>query len=100
MTNMNDAKAKLIGRVLPKVKLRDLDVKWLFLLGILMTITLGDDFVLPVLGTFLDFVELPVDVIVAMILSRNTLHRAAKREATTVQGRVVSDETVVEEKKG
>ena len=58
------------------------------------------DFVLPVFGTFLDFLELPVDVVVAMILSRNTLHRAATREATTVQGKVVSDETVSETKKG
>ena len=97
---MNDARAKLLKRVLPQVKLRDLDVKWLLLLGFMMMVTLGDDFVLPVVGTLLDFVELPLDVVVAMILSRNSIHRAAKREAETVQGRVVTDETQVEVEKG
>ena len=80
-----------LARLLPQVKLRDLDWKWMVLLVGLMIITLGDDFVLPVFGTLLDFFELPVDVIVAMILSRNTLHRAAKREAMTVTGRVVPE---------
>jgi len=79
-----------LARLLPQVKLRDLDWKWMVLLVVLMIITLGDDFVLPVFGTLLDFFELPVDVIVAMILSRNTLHRAAKREAM-VTGRVVDE---------
>jgi hypothetical protein len=97
---MDDAKAKLLKRVLPQVKLRDLDVKWLLLLGFVMTVTLGDDFVLPIFGTLLDFIELPVDVLVAMILSRNTIHRAAQREAETVQGKVVSDETMPEARKG
>ena len=82
---------KPLARLLPQVKLRDLDWKWMVLLLGFMVITLGDDFVLPVFGTLLDFFELPVDVIVAMILSRNTLHRAAKREALTVQGKVVDD---------
>ena len=80
-----------LARLLPQVKLRDLDWKWMVLLVVLMIITLGDDFVLPVFGTLLDFFELPVDVIVAMILSRNTLHRAAKREALTVTGHVVGE---------
>ena len=99
MTKMDDAKAQILKRVLPQVKLRDLDLKWLLLLGFVMTVTLGDDFALPIFGTLLDFIELPLDVIVAMILSRNTIHRAAKREAETVQGRVVTDETVPEVKK-
>ena len=102
-TNRNQAKEELIRRLLPKLKLIDVDWKWLFLLGGLMLFTLGDDYLLPIFGQLLDVVELPIDVIVAMILSRNTIKRAAKREAeeaTTVQGRVVSDATVPDVKRG
>jgi hypothetical protein len=97
MTNRNQAKEEMIKRLLPKLKVIDVDWKWLFLLGFLMFWTIGDDVLLPVIGELLDVVELPIDVIVAMILSRNTFQRAAKREAeeaTTVQGRVVSDTTL------
>ena len=93
----NQARQEVLRRLLPKMKLIDVDWKWLFLLGFLMTFTLGDDYLVPILGQLLDVVELPIDVIVAMILSRNSIRRAAKREAeeaTTVQGRVVSDSTV------
>lgn len=99
----NQARQEVLRRLLPKMKLVDIDWKWLFLLGFLMTVTLGDDYLVPILGQLLDVVELPIDVIVAMILSRNTIKRAAKREAdesTTVQGRVVNDATVPDVKRG
>lgn len=96
--NKNQAKQEVLKRLLPKLKLVDVDWKWLFLLGFLMFWTIGDDVLLPVIGELLDVVELPIDVIVAMILSRNTIKRAAHREdveATTVQGRVVNDDATV-----
>ena len=75
---------------LPRVKLKDLDFKWACLLVVLLVITMADD--VTGVGWLLDAVELPVDVVVGMILQRRTLQRAAKREAATVQGRVVEPE--------
>lgn len=78
-----------LKRVLPKVKLKDIDWKWAVLLAFLMFVTIGDD--LTGIGELLDVFELPIDVLVAMILSRNSIRRAAERENVTVQGTVVRD---------
>lgn len=98
-----NVKQQVLKRLLPQLKLVDVDWKWVFLLGFFMFWTIGDDVLLPVIGELLDVVELPLDVLIAMILSRNTFKRAAEREAVTVQGKVVTDDaapTVPDVKRG
>ena len=96
---MNPAMKGVVQRVLPKVKLRDVDWKWAVLLVVALFLTTADDFT--GIGVLLDVFELPVDAIIAMILSRNSIRRAVEREGVTVQGKVVDnsqDATKVETK--
>ena len=85
-----------VATMFPKVKLKDIDWKWAALLAVMMFVTIADD--PTVVGEFADVFELPLDVLVAMILSRNSLRRAAVREATVVQGTVVNDGSTVSDK--
>ena len=96
---MNPNAVKIATRVLPKVKLRDVDWKWAVLLVFLLFVTTADD--VTGIGVLLDVIELPIDAVVAMILSRNSIRRAVEREGVTVEGKVVdaSDATQVDRKK-
>lgn len=84
---MNPNAVKAVTRALPKVKLRDIDWKWAVLLVVMLFVTTADDFT--GIGVLLDVFELPLDAVVAMILSRNSIRRAVEREGITVQGKVV-----------
>ena len=75
---------------LPKITLKDLDWKLVALLGVLLVITFGDDFVLPIIGELLDPAELVVDVIVAYLLGKRSLEAAIRRDAgEIIEGKVV-----------
>lgn len=78
---------KVPGVKLPKVKLKDLDWKWALLLVFMMFITVADD--PTVIGEVLDPIEIPLDALVAMILQRKAMQRAAEREGVIIEGRVV-----------
>ena len=79
-----------VKRRLPKITLKDLDWKLMALLAVLIVITFGDDFVLPVIGELLDPPELIVDAIVAYLLGKSSLSRAIVREeGEVVPGKVV-----------
>lgn len=80
-------------RKLPKIRLGDLDWKIVIVLIVLCVVTFADD--VTGIGELLDPGEILVDVIVAYMLGKKAMGRAADREAEdeVVKGRVAYDPT-------
>lgn len=82
-----------MSRRFPKIRLRDLDWKMTILLSVLLLVTWGDDFLLPVIGEMIDPIELVIDALVAYTVGKRAARRAIEREGTTVEGKVAYDPT-------